>query len=44
MSLRILDNALEAVGKTPLIRLDKLAQLHGLECNLCEWASGLLMV
>ena len=36
MSRQILDNALEAVGNTPLIRLDKLARLHGLECNLCE--------
>jgi len=34
MSRQILDNALEAVGNTPLIRLDKLARLHGLECNL----------
>ncbi|TFK73764.1 pyridoxal phosphate-dependent enzyme, beta subunit [Pluteus cervinus] len=30
----ILDNALGAVGNTPLIRLDKVAQLHGLKCNL----------
>jgi len=32
--MRILDDALDAVGKTPLIRLDKIAQLHGLKCNL----------
>jgi len=35
--VRILDNALDAVGKTPLIRLDKIAQLHGLKCNLREY-------
>jgi len=32
--MQILDDALDAVGKTPLIRLDKIAQLHGLKCNL----------
>ncbi|KAG6890107.1 hypothetical protein C0995_012058 [Termitomyces sp. Mi166 len=31
---RILDNALDAVGHTPLIRLDKIARLNGLKCNL----------
>ncbi|KAG1907851.1 pyridoxal phosphate-dependent enzyme beta subunit [Suillus fuscotomentosus] len=31
---RILDNALDAVGNTPLIRLDKIAAEHGLKCNL----------
>ncbi|KAL4242589.1 Cysteine Synthase/Cystathionine Beta-Synthase [Abortiporus biennis] len=31
---RILDNALEAVGHTPLIRLDKIAAQEGLKCNL----------
>jgi cystathionine beta-synthase len=31
---RILNNALDAIGNTPLIRLDKVAKLHGLECNL----------
>ncbi|KAG6869244.1 hypothetical protein C0993_009109 [Termitomyces sp. T159_Od127] len=30
----ILDNALGAVGHTPLIRLDKIARLNGLKCNL----------
>jgi len=30
----ILDNALDAIGHTPLIRLDKLAQTEGLKCNL----------
>ena len=34
----ILDNALDAIGNTPLIRLDKLAAAEGLKCNLC--ASG----
>ena len=33
---QILDNALDAVGKTPLIRLDKIARLEGLKCNLRE--------
>ncbi|KAJ3556182.1 hypothetical protein NM688_g2162 [Phlebia brevispora] len=31
---RVLDNALDAVGSTPLIRLDKIAQAEGLKCNL----------
>ncbi|EKM81768.1 hypothetical protein AGABI1DRAFT_70201 [Agaricus bisporus var. burnettii JB137-S8] len=31
---RILDTALDAVGNTPLIRLDKIARDHGLKCNL----------
>ncbi|KZP25583.1 pyridoxal phosphate-dependent enzyme, beta subunit [Athelia psychrophila] len=31
---RILNNALEAVGHTPLIRLDKIAKEEGLKCNL----------
>ncbi|KAJ3796314.1 tryptophan synthase beta subunit-like PLP-dependent enzyme [Lentinula aff. detonsa] len=31
---QILNNALDAVGNTPLIRLDKVAVLHGLKCNL----------
>lgn len=30
----ILDNALGAVGNTPLIRLDKIAAEEGLRCNL----------
>lgn len=34
MSTQILDNALGAVGHTPLIRLDKVAKHHGLKCNL----------
>ncbi|KAG5638354.1 hypothetical protein H0H81_000487 [Sphagnurus paluster] len=34
MSRQILDNALGAVGNTPLIRLDKIAQQNGLKCNL----------
>ena len=33
----IIDNALGAVGHTPLIRLDKIAQANGLKCNLCEF-------
>ncbi|KAH8833022.1 cystathionine beta-synthase [Flagelloscypha sp. PMI_526] len=34
MSPYILDNALGAVGNTPLIRLDKIRDLNGLKCNL----------
>lgn len=32
----VLNNALEAVGNTPLIRLDKIAQAEGIKCNLSE--------
>lgn len=32
----VLSNALEGVGNTPLIRLDKIAQAEGLKCNLRE--------
>jgi cystathionine beta-synthase len=31
---RIIDNALGAVGETPLVRLDKIAKQEGLQCNL----------
>ncbi|KAF7308750.1 Serine/threonine-protein kinase Tel1 [Mycena kentingensis (nom. inval.)] len=31
---RILDNALGAVGRTPLVRLDKVSKQLGLKCNL----------
>ncbi|KAI0924534.1 hypothetical protein AcW2_005401 [Taiwanofungus camphoratus] len=34
ISPRIVDDALGAVGNTPLIRLDRIAALEGLECNL----------
>ncbi|KAI5995508.1 pyridoxal phosphate-dependent enzyme beta subunit [Pisolithus albus] len=30
----ILDSALDAIGNTPLVRLDRLAQEEGLKCNL----------
>ncbi|KAG6810766.1 hypothetical protein H0H92_010423 [Tricholoma furcatifolium] len=45
---QILDNALGAVGHTPLIRLDKIAKLNGLKCNLrkresCSLLSAALM-
>lgn len=33
-SRQILDSALDAVGNTPLIRLDKIAAEEGLKCNL----------
>ena len=32
---QILDNALGAVGHTPLIRLDKVAKANEIKCNLC---------
>ncbi|PPQ91868.1 hypothetical protein CVT25_000743 [Psilocybe cyanescens] len=34
MPSQILDNALGGIGRTPLIRLDKIAQANGLKCNL----------
>lgn len=37
----ILDNALDAVGNTPLIRLDKIATEEGLKCNLRTSVSNL---
>lgn len=36
MSPKILDTALDAVGNTPLIRLDRVAKHYGLKCNLRE--------
>jgi cystathionine beta-synthase len=30
----ILDSALDAIGHTPLIRLDRIARAEGLKCNL----------
>ena len=38
----ILDNALDAVGHTPLIRLDKIARQEELKCNLCKAIEQLL--
>lgn len=35
-SAQVLDNALGAVGSTPLIRLDKVVEANGLKCNLCK--------
>lgn len=32
----ILESVLDAVGNTPLIRLDRIARHEGLECNLRE--------
>ncbi len=32
----ILSTSLEAIGNTPLIRLDKIAKSAGLKCDLCE--------
>lgn len=31
----VLNNALEAIGHTPLIRLDRIAEAEGIKCNLC---------
>lgn len=36
MPSKILDNALDGIGHTPLIRLDKIARANGLKCNLCK--------
>ena len=33
----VLDNALDAVGYRPLIRLDRIAKDAGLKCNLCAF-------
>lgn len=32
----VLNSALDAVGNTPLIRLDRIAKAEGLKCNLRE--------
>ena len=32
----IVDDALGAVGNTPLVRLDRIAKEQGLQCNLRE--------
>ena len=32
----VLNDALGAIGHTPLIRLDRIAKDAGLKCNLCE--------
>ncbi len=32
----ILNDALDAVGHTPLVRLDRIAKEEGLKCNLRE--------
>ena len=43
----ILDSALDAVGHTPLIRLQRIAKEEGLKCNLCKlfaaWRTQTLM-
>jgi len=35
----ILDSALDAIGQTPLIRLDRIARAEGFKCNLREFSS-----
>ena len=32
----IMPTVLEMVGNTPMVRLDKIAKMEGLECELCE--------
>lgn len=39
----ILESALDAVGSTPLIRLDKIAEKEGLICNLCKFLFSVLL-
>jgi len=34
--LKILNTILEAVGNTPLVRLNKIPQSLGLECEVCK--------
>lgn len=34
----VLNSALDAVGHTPLIRLDRIAEAEGFKCNLCTSA------
>lgn len=36
VSNSILDNVLEMIGNTPMVRLDKIAKSEGLECELRE--------
>lgn len=33
----ILPTVLDVVGNTPLVRLDKIAKMEGLECELCKY-------
>lgn len=35
----VLSSALDAVGHTPLIRLDRIAAEEGVKCNFCKWIS-----
>lgn len=37
MSTSILPDILSMIGNTPLVRLDKIAKNHGLECELRTW-------
>lgn len=36
----VLDDALGAVGNTPLIRLDRIAKQEGIECNLRKYRNA----
>jgi cystathionine beta-synthase len=42
--LGVLDSALDAVGHTPLIKLQRIAKEEGFECTLCKmldlWVKG----
>lgn len=33
---KILPNVLEAIGETPMIRLNKIPKLHGIKCEMCK--------
>ncbi len=33
---KVLDNVLEMIGQTPLIRINRIAKSAGLKCNLCK--------
>lgn len=33
---KILDNILEAIGRTPLVKLNKIPQSLGIECDVCK--------
>lgn len=33
---KIMDNILQAIGDTPLVRINKIAKDEGLKCELCK--------
>lgn len=34
---KILPNILDAIGQTPLVRLNKIPKMHGIKCELCKY-------